>query len=123
MAEEHWFDTLSRTLARGVSRKDFLRLTGLGAVGLIVPPQFGGAIAAMQTCTPACDLPPDCCPGNMCTNLSRDRSNCGACGHMCPPGEICFNRNCARPGGPDETTCLLSEEFVPGLGCVPRCDT
>jgi hypothetical protein len=36
MADEHWIDGLSRDFARGVTRKDFLRLLGGTLIGAAV---------------------------------------------------------------------------------------
>jgi len=42
------------------------------------------------------------CPDGMtecngqCVELQNDPQNCGACGKICPPGELCFNGQCFR---------------------------
>jgi hypothetical protein len=35
--------------------------------------------------------------GNACIDTSRNPRNCGACGNICPAGEVCFSANCVAP--------------------------
>jgi hypothetical protein len=50
-----------------------------------------------------CEQPAiNCCSGH-CTNLRDDPKNCGSCGHTCPPGVPCTDRQCACPAG--KTVC------------------
>ncbi|KAK4439367.1 hypothetical protein Salat_0271600 [Sesamum alatum] len=39
---------------------------------------------------------PDCCK-NICVNVTRDRFNCGRCGHKCKYSEICCKGKCINP--------------------------
>ena len=43
-----------------------------------------------------CASPEDLCCNGVCTNVVFDRNNCGACGNVCPEGEICEGR-CKPP--------------------------
>src|SRR6266508_6665314 len=114
MAHEHWLDTLSRALARGISRKDFLRLLGAVALAALLP---GPASSARQRrpCSDGCAAPfPDCC-GEFCTNVEIDVSNCGGCGHACAPGLICRGGTCLAVEPPP------TPEAPPPASCQPPC--
>lgn len=87
MAVEAWIDALSRTLARGATRKEFLRLLGLGAAGALLAP--AGALPAgavePQACRPngePCSVPSDCCSNacdvdkNRCVDCLQPRKSC-----------------------------------------------
>ena len=39
---------------------------------------------------------PDCC-GGKCTDVMKDRFNCGRCGWMCKHNEICCEGHCVNP--------------------------
>ena len=56
MAEGSWFDNLTRALAGGTSRRDFLRVLGGGLAGAlagaVLPRDAEAAPAAQATCTP-----------------------------------------------------------------------
>jgi hypothetical protein len=40
-----------------------------------------------------------------CGNLETDPRNCGSCGTVCPPGELCSNGKCGSNCTPPETLC------------------
>jgi hypothetical protein len=53
-----------------------------------------GNVGGVSTCTcndgPACAASETCCPAG-CANLDTSAQNCGACGHACTPGFVCFD--------------------------------
>jgi hypothetical protein len=103
------FDTLTRALGAGHSRRYLGRLVGSFLLGgaLIVPGP--AAIDAQKkghkkghkkhtkpkppTCTPACSGGEACCEGH-CKDLVHDRDNCGTCGKPCGVTELCQNGQC-----------------------------
>ena len=59
-----------------------------------------------------------------CTDPSRDRTNCGTCGNVCPPGVGCLNGNCGCdpgqvlcPGGCTDTNSDSSNCGACGHAC------
>ncbi|HEY8836593.1 MAG TPA: hypothetical protein VIO16_02720, partial [Dehalococcoidia bacterium] len=73
MTDQHWFDALAVTLARGISRKQLLKLAGGAALSLMAPRL--PALAQQARCRTGADCPagtPDCCAGQ--TQLSPERS-------------------------------------------------
>ena len=56
-----------------------------------------GQVRVKGRCQPlgACDQDRDClspedsCCNGVCTTLGQDQNNCGACGNVCPEGDIC----------------------------------
>lgn len=47
-----------------------------------------------QPCGGGCPSPRADC-GGFCVDTSTDRQNCGSCGHLCLPNEVCSGGNCA----------------------------
>jgi hypothetical protein len=102
----HWFDRFAaQAAARSdapvsgppdparASRRGFL--TKIAAVG-------GGA-AATAAVLPmdragAASCAPNTLCGSICVNTSKDQDNCGACGHVCAPGELCSLGKCCPCG-------------------------
>jgi hypothetical protein len=144
---EHWIDTLSRALARGGSRKDFLKLLGATAVGMLLggadeaeaakkrgpnqtkgkpkksKQQKGKGAGSRRRCDQGClGERPNCCNG-YCTNVQIDVSNCGGCGRPpCGSGQICRNGACIEPGTPDLSGCAPGYEQAPNGDCVQVCN-
>jgi hypothetical protein len=53
-----------------------------------------GCIDQAQTCGPQyCPAGYSQC-GTQCVDTTRDRNNCGGCGHVCPVGKDCSNGQC-----------------------------
>lgn len=50
-----------------------------------------------------------------CRDLLNDRNNCGACGRVCAPSEICFEGECLCEGA--DRGCSSNETCCPGSGC------
>lgn len=47
---------------------------------------------------------PDECDGK-CVNLQNDEENCGDCGNVCNPGEVCNNGKCINSNNNKKATC------------------
>src|SRR4051812_13640043 len=109
MVDAHWLDELSRALARGVSRKDFMRLSGAALAGAWLG-RGSTALAAgdpatpvaVHRCTAQDSLPPCplsqqagfniCCPAASPLCVLNGRKP--AC---CPPGLPCvFKGHCVN---------------------------
>ncbi len=71
------------------------------------PAVDGGATAV---CRPVCPAGQTYCDGAGCVDLSRDASNCSACGVACPAGQSCAGGRCA--------CALAGQTFCAGAGCV-----
>ena len=76
------------------SRRGFL--TKVAAVG-------GGAAATaavlpLDSAGAAVSCAPNVLCGSICVNTSKDQDNCGACGHVCAPGELCSLGKCCPCG-------------------------
>jgi hypothetical protein len=120
MAGEHWLDWLGRELARGTSRKAFLRALGVGLVGALAPVAPGTARAQQgQRCRDGCtESLPDCCNG-FCVNLLVSESHCRVCDRACAAGQICDQGECVTPGPPGgqcEPACGPDELCIGPLG-------
>jgi hypothetical protein len=67
--------------------------------------------------------PGNCCGGS-CALLATDTLNCGACGRVCPAGEVCLRSQCVPPvaciNTTDATPCLLPDG-VTGMCCSGSC--
>jgi hypothetical protein len=132
MTDQHWFDALAVTLARGISRKQLLKLAGGAALSLMAPRL--PALAQQARCRTGADCPagtPDCCAGQ-CTSLQIDDTSCGVCGNNClAGGRICENGVCVvscsppklRSGDscvcPAPTTACRDDCCAPGQQCCP----
>jgi hypothetical protein len=67
----------------------------------------GGSSGASSECScngsTGCKGVETCCPGgpSNCKQLDSDPQNCGACGHVCPPGFVCTAAQCECSTGAD----------------------
>jgi hypothetical protein len=137
VTQEHSFDELAKALAAAdVSRRRALRLVGqalLGGVLASIPgvawahhePQHPippGQVRRCQEgevkCRGTCCGPEDLCCNGVCTNVSFNRDNCGACGNVCQEGEDCCGAqgcvplNTAQNCGCCGCGCLETEQCV-----------
>jgi hypothetical protein len=93
------FDSLTRALGAGRSRRGVLKGLGAAALGAAGLSRLGEAEAA------ACRKPSTRCGKGktaICTNLGSDVTNCGACGHVCSAVDACTEGIC---GCTPATTC------------------
>jgi hypothetical protein len=99
--DQRRFDSLTKSLAAPKTRRGLLG----GLAALVV-----GARAASATVSP-CPVPGQTlnrkgqcvcpagtapCPGIGCVDTRRDTDNCGACGNVCPFGEVCQKGECRQ---------------------------
>jgi hypothetical protein len=121
---DHPLDELAEGLARGtLTRRRALRLAGavlfggaLSAVpgmALAAPPEGRGRPCPKGEvkCRDACCGPEDRCCRGVCTNVSFDRFNCGACRNECAEGEDC----CGSAG------CVALDTHEHCGGCFSGC--
>lgn len=102
--DDRRFDELTRRLAQGVSRRAAVKV---GVAALLAGFGLRGHTAAQQ-CPPgqtanrkgdcSCPAGTDACP-NGCFDRKRDANNCGDCGNVCRPGEVCRKGECRCPAG------------------------
>lgn len=102
--DDRHFDSLARSLAAPKSRRGFL--AALGA--LVTGANAAGLTSAQSACPPGqtanrkgdCSCPPGtaACPTG-CFDHRTDPANCGACGSICLPGQVCRKGACACPDG------------------------
>jgi hypothetical protein len=64
-----------------------------------------------------------CCPSAdgssmLCVNTSLDEKNCGDCGHVCEPRQICAHGRCVNKCAADETACVAPETHRFQACCV-----
>src|SRR6478736_839851 len=128
MAKEHWVDSLSKAVARGVSRKEFFKLVGTIAVGLFVGdarPAAADEPCGPSNCSTCCatiigfgGIPfTACLPGG---GGTKDR--CGGGGEACHPcaaDEICSNQGCVKACSPERCAdgCCVSAGPL-GVACL-----
>jgi hypothetical protein len=65
-------------------------------------------------CVSDCGVGIGCC-SDVCTDLQNDESNCGSCGNVCDPGEVCCSGTCTPECTPaadiaDSGLCTYSHE-------------
>jgi hypothetical protein len=74
-----------------------------------LPPRASGSPEELMLPGRACETGADCtwwqdpdpkivCCGGQCINTARDPRNCGACGTMCPSGQVCSDGACREAG-------------------------
>ena len=95
--DNRWLDELARTsTVEPVSRRKILGRLTVGLVGAgfgALTVGAGGASARGAQCPPglrAC--------GGVCVVTSIDPDNCGACGNVCGPDEVCRGGACVQVG-------------------------
>lgn len=54
----------------------------------------------------------DCCDG-ACVELDSDSENCGHCGRVCGPGDLCIGGDCVP-----STPCPSGKDYCPYRGCL-----
>lgn len=100
------FDTLSRGLAAGTSRRRALRLLG-AAVGAgllsIVHPGSAQAAPRCRRTGEECEEQKRCCTGVCCGKV------------CCAPGQVCQSGRCVTPpppGGPNRVICVCGDGSI-----------
>jgi hypothetical protein len=114
------FDEFTKALVTSNSRRQVLKalaVTGVGGILAFIGIDVGGdafAQKAKKHCINlghTCSSSKSCCSGNChkhkcackhgtthcgnkCMNIHSDSNNCGACGTVCPSGQICSNGTC-----------------------------
>ena len=112
--DDRCFDSLTRAMAGGASRRGLLRLLAGGLAGGALP-RLGPKEAAARDCAFVGERCSDrfrCCRGlclngfcvcrgvqkdcgdRVCHNLRTDPAHCGACGRACSPGLVCCDGDC-----------------------------
>ncbi len=119
----HRFDAITRAVATGgTSRRSLLKLmAGSATAGLLALVGVGAAEAA------PCRSPNARCgkgKNSICTDLSSDEANCGACGNACGTGQMCCNGTCVDPSdrcncGACGNTCAYNTNTGEGEACLP----
>lgn len=89
---------------------DRIKLRHLLTVAAIAYFVISGAISIACAPPPASDCQAEC--GSVCTNLTNDNDNCGACGNACPYDKVCILGNCREDCDGSDIDC--------GDGCVDR---
>ena len=98
------FDQVARDGWQALPRRGVLGLAaGLGA--LLLGSSAGDAKKKRKKCKKG---KKKC--GKRCVDLQTDSANCGACGNVCPGGQICSGGTCAYPA---------DQSFIAGA-CIPR---
>ncbi len=103
----HWFDRFAaqaaaRSHAPPVGASDPTRASRRGFLTKVAA--FGGGAAATAAVLPldsagaAVSCAPNVLCGSICVNTSKDQDNCGACGNVCPPGDLCSLGKCCPCG-------------------------
>ena len=59
----------------------------------------------------------------VCTNLTIDPRNCGACGTVCSPPQVCVSGTCACPNGLTPCPCPTGQVCMGGCCVCPRGQT
>ncbi|HEY8040574.1 MAG TPA: hypothetical protein VIF15_12300 [Polyangiaceae bacterium] len=57
-----------------------------------------------------------------CANTGTDSSNCGACGHVCPPNHTCNNGLCGLSCPPGQRACIAGDTCIPSATCCSSAD-
>ena len=131
--EERRFDDLTRTLARGQSRRGVMRALGgsalAGLAALLGRNRTDAAVCRQggatclkdaQCCSGDCDSDSHLCTcvsGTLCrgrcVDTSMDPDNCGGCGIVCASGSCfegyCFPNSSLVPGSPAEVWRVLTD--------------
>src|SRR6478735_8925604 len=110
MPQMHWLDRLSLAMARGTSRKDFLKLAGATVAGLVAGdaavveakkskgPTCATGLTACAAAPPSDDGPTAAKkskgPAPVCRDLTSDVNSCGACGATGATGQTCSASKC-----------------------------
>lgn len=123
------FDELTKALATSTSRRQAIKTiaaTTLG--GMLALSGIGPAFAKCKGSGSKCHHAKQCCGtmsgccGGTCTDLSSDRNNCGSCGKVCPPTQVCSGGQCGCPPGRTKLcngTCVISS--CASSGCPNGC--
>ena len=139
------FDSLSKAVAAGASRRQLLKLLAGGALGGIAgvarigsgdaKPRPDGCTGSGGNCDASrpccadsvcingkCCLTRKICDGARCTDLDNDPNNCGSCGNACAVGQICLAGVCGcTPDSCPEPFPNATVECRPG-GCFFQCN-
>jgi hypothetical protein len=126
---DHWVDDLARALAGGLSRKQFLRLTGATLSGVIL----GGNVPASEAkpaarCTPACGWGQVCHKGSCVCQVKKPQPPCseGRCAQEfsdpCQQDYCEFICNqCQKPTAHRGDFCIARNPNTPPGGKVAAC--
>jgi hypothetical protein len=119
------FDEITKTLARGSTRRRMVRGLGAAALGAIGVARLGGGVEAAPGKT--CNSPNTRCGRGKtatCTDLQTDPNNCGTCGHVCGTGYSCWAGTCAVDTCPVGVDLCTETVFCKGsAGRTARCAT
>ena len=83
-------------------------------MGKCVPPQGPGDGGAPNGCPPPLRGCGTATGTQICVDVLWDRGNCGACGLVCPPDQVCNMAKCLPPGPPPDGGATGSITCPPG---------
>src|SRR4030088_2922090 len=118
----HWFDDVALSVATETPRRTALRRVGAGLAGAVALLVLGGSRAAADDDRDDDDDVSSCHSDGLvrcsskCVVVSIDPDNCGNCGVVCAPGQVCRQGVCQCPPSCTTTQCQ-PPSFACGMGC------